>query len=180
MRRLLVLVVVVVVVGGIGAYMAAERPKLDDARAATTRRWTALRAPLQERYQKLDAALAALVAAGGKRNVTEELTDRLEAWRPRARVPDGRADVDAEAHLANELEGLGARVAALATGSARLKANEALGAAVAGYASTTPPPEAVRAYNRAVRQYQRTRTSAFRELVARVLGFDERPALVIA
>src|SRR5437868_1003253 len=118
--RLLALLVALLVAGAV-VLVLVERPELRDDRAAVDHRWTALRAPLQARYDKLGAALAALRFVGGAdRSVVKELGPELDRWNRLRRASDPNADAATEASTANRLEGLGARLRADVLASDRL------------------------------------------------------------
>jgi len=179
-RRLAVVVLVLLVVGAI-ALVLTTRPKLEDARDGVDRAWTPLRGPLSQRYAKLAEANTQLVAAGGgERNVSQALGLRLGRWDELRRAKDGDADADAEAQTANQLEGLASRLQAVVSSSDRLRASEPVNQAIAAFQGTVPPPPAVTAYNRAVRDYEDERNGLFRSPVASLFGYDSRPQLVLA
>jgi len=176
--RWILLVLIVVVVAGGAALVLAERPKLDDARTAVDTRWKPLRAPdqLVVRYQSLEGALSAFDAAGGTdRSVSKDLHAALDAWN-RA-LDDG--DAGAQATAANVVEAQGTRLVANAFGSDRMKADPSVSGSLAKFVATKPDPALVTAYNRAVRAYEDERTSTLARPVARVLGDDARPLLVL-
>jgi hypothetical protein len=177
--RWILLVLVVALVGGAVALVVIERPKLDDARTAVDQRWKPLRAPdqLVLRYQALRDALSAFDAAGGSdRAVSKDLHAALTAWSRALR--DGGAGSQAAA--ANELEAQGTRLVANVGGSERLKLDGAVTSALSKFATTTPNPAFVTAYNRAVHTYEDERTGTWQQPVARALGYDARPVLVLA
>ncbi len=166
----------VLVVGGAIALVVVEKPALDDARDAVDARWTPLRAPLVTRYEKLDAAQAALVAAGGgDRSVAKDLAGDLAAWKKA--VADGNPGTQAE--VANSLEAQAKRLKANVLGSPRLFGMTALTAAIADFSSAAPPQPLIEAYNRTVRAYEQDRNDSLRKPVARLFGYDARPVLVI-
>jgi hypothetical protein len=167
----------VLVVGGAIALVVVEKPDLDDARDAVDARWEPLRAPLTARYDQLGAALAALNAAGGgDRSVAQALTSELAAWQKA--VKDG--DPGTQAEVANRLEGDAARLRANVFVAPRLAESNELTSAISAFAGTAPPIDLVRAYNRAVRDYEDARNDSLRKPVARLFGYDSRPILVIA
>lgn len=174
----ILLALIVVLVGGVAALVLTQQPKLDDARTAVDDSWKPLLADdqLPVRYQTLEGALSAFDAAGGAdRDVSKDLHAALEAWT--AAVKDG--DAGAQVKAANEVEAQGARLLANVLGSQRLKGDAAVTDSLVKYAQTTPNPDLVNAYNRAAHDYEDTRTDALAQPVARVLGFDARPVLVI-
>jgi hypothetical protein len=176
--RWILLVLIVVVVGGAVALTLTERPKLDDARTAVDTRWKPLRGPdqLVLRYQNLVGALSAFDAAGGSdRSVSKDLHGALDAW-DRA-LKDGDAGTQAQA--ANVVEAQATRLVANAQGSERLKGDAAVIDSLLKFATTKPDPAVVAAYNHAVRAYENERTGTLQRPVARVLGYDARPLLVL-
>ena len=177
--RWILLALIVVVVGGAVALTFTQRPKLDDARTAVDTRWKPLRAPdqLVLRYQKLEGALSAFDAAGGaERSVSKDLHAALDAWN-RA-LKDG--DAGAQAEAANVVEAQATRLIANALGSERLKADPAVTDSLTQFTTTKPDPALVAAYNRSVRSYEEERTGTLQRPVARVLGYDARPLLVLS
>jgi len=176
--RWILLALIVALVGGAISLVVVERPKLDDARTAVDERWKPLRASdqLVLRYQALEGALSAFDAAGGSdRAVSKDLHAALTAWGRALR--DGGAGTQATA--ANALEAQGTRLVANVFGSERLKGVSAVTDALTKFATTKPDPVLVAAYNRAVRAYEDERTGALQQPVARALGYDARPALVL-
>jgi hypothetical protein len=176
--RWFLLVLVVVVVGGAVALTLTERPQLDDARTAVDDRWKPLRGAdqLVLRYQSLQGALSAFNAAGGSdRSVSKDLHAALDVWK---RALTG-GDAGSEAQAANVVEAQAARLVANALGSERLKANPAVTQSLVQFATTKPNGDLVTTYNRAVRAYEDERTGTLQRPVARVLGYDARPLLVL-
>ncbi len=176
--RWILLALIVVVIGGAAALVVIERPKLDDARSKVDARWKPLRAPdqLVLRYQNLEGALRAFDAAGGKdRSVSTDLHAALTAWN-RA-LKDG--DAGSQADAANVVEAQATRLIANTFGSERLKADHAVTDSLTKFATTKIDPALVAAYNRAVHAYEDERTGTWQRPVARVLGYDARPLLVL-
>jgi hypothetical protein len=173
--RWILLTLVVLVVGGVVALVVVERPKLDDARGAVDTAWIPLRAPLHDRYDKLNAALTAFTAGAGNRSVARDLRAALARWN--AAVKSG--DVGTQAIAADDLEAQGTRLRANVLGSVRLNGVTPLTDALTAFDGTTPPPPLVAVYNERVRAYEDDRTSAAGTPVARALGFGERPVLLL-
>jgi hypothetical protein len=177
--RWILLALIVVLVGGAIALVVVEQPKLDDARTAVDERWRPLRAPeqLALRYQTLEGALSAFDAAGGSdRAVSKDLRAALTAWKRALR--DG--DAGSQAVAANTLEAQASRLLANVSGSERLKLDQAVTSALTRFATTKPDDALVAAYNRAVRAYEDERTGTLQQPVARILGYDARPVLLLA
>lgn len=174
----ILLALVVLLVGGAAALVLTQQPKLDDERNKVDAAWKPLVATdqLPVRYQTLTGALSAFDAAGGAdRDVSKALHAALKAWD--VALKDGGAGTQASA--ANAVEAQGRRLTANALGSPRFKADKAVTDSLVKYAQTTPKPEFVTTYNRAVRDYEDVRTGALAQPVAKVLGFDARPVLVL-
>jgi hypothetical protein len=106
--------------------------------------------------------------------------DELGHGRHRHAPGDHRADAAAEAETADQLEGLATRLEAVVSSSDRLRAVDPLTQAIAAFQGTVPPPRAVTAYNRAVRDYEEERNGVLRSPVASVFGYDSRPQLVLS
>lgn len=177
-RRVVLLLVlaIVVVVGAAGVLVVTARPSLEDRRDAVDARWASLRDPLATRYDGLRQVGDALATAGaGERTYAVELAGALDEWAAFARDPDPAA----EATIANQLEGVAARVRANVAASARLGRDPTIAAAFGAFDRALVPPPAVRAYNRAVRRYQDARTDTLKQVPADLLGYDPRPILVI-
>ena len=182
MRRLrwIVLVLVLLLVGGVVAAALLVRPPLVDAQEALDARWVPLRAPLATRYTALGGVATALTAAGeGNRAVTKELTAELARWNAFALRGAKHTNPGAETASADQLEALARRARANVAASARLAADPAIAAALAAFDQAVITPATVTAYNRAVREYQRTREGTIESLVAQTLGFDARPELLV-
>jgi hypothetical protein len=176
--RWIILALLVVIVAGVAALVFTQQPKLDDARNNVDTTWKPLRAQdqLVVRYQKLQGALSAFDAAGGKgRGVSTDLHAALDRWNTTLQGDDAGA----QAAAANAVEAQGTRLVANANGSERMKDDRAVIDAVLGFTTSTPKPEFVAAYNRAVRDYEDERTGALAQPVARILGFDARPVLAL-
>ena len=176
--RWILLALLVVIIGGAVALVVTQQPKLDDARAKVDTTWQPLRAPdqLVLRYQKLEGALSAFDAAGGKgRGVSTDLHAALDRWSRALRGGDAGAQVDA----ANAVEAQGTRLVSNVTGSPRIKADPAVTDALVAFTTTKPNAIGVAAYNQAVHDYEDERTGTLARPVARLLGFDERPVLAL-
>jgi hypothetical protein len=176
--RWILLALIVVLVGGAIALVVAERPKLDDARDEVDRQWAPLRAPdqLVLRYQKLAGALSAFDAAGGSgRGVSTDLHHALASWEQALHS----GDAGSQATAANAVEAQATRLVANVLGSERLKLESAVTDALTEFTGTKPDAALVKAYNRAVRAYEDERTGALQQPVARVVGADARPVLVL-
>jgi hypothetical protein len=169
-----VLALVIVAIGGAVALVLVQQPKLDDARATVDAKWKPLTAPdqLVARYQKLEGALSAFDAAGGKgRGVSRDLHAALAAWN--AALKDG--DAGTQVRSANTVESQGARLVANVRESPRFSGQAAVVDAVFAWAGTKPPETLITPYNRATREYEDVRTDLFARPVALALGFDARP-----
>ena len=75
---------------------------------------------------------------------------------------------------------LATRLQAVVASSDRLRASDPLNQAIAAFQGTVPPPPAVTAYNRTVRDYEDERNGLLRSPVASLFGYDSRPQLVLA
>ena len=177
LRRAAIVVVALLVVGAVVVVVTA-RPQLQDDRDAVDNSWLPLRADLVTRYAALGTVLAELQNAGdGDRDVAADLERQLERWNDLADSDD--VDAETEVEAANALEGSAARVQAAVTNSPRLSGVQPLLDALAVFAGTLPPTDAVAAYNDAAEEYQRTREGLRRSLAASLFGFDARPTLVV-
>jgi len=175
--RWLLLALAVVVVAGIVAAVVIVQPKLSDARDRVDKAWSPLRPALDARYRALAGVELQLDAAGqANRTVTVQLHDTLTSWEKLANVDDPGA----QAPIANDLEALALRLKANVAASAKLRADQPLGASIAAFDRAVVSPPGVAAYNAAVRAYQQERTGAIHHLVAAVFGYGARPELVIA
>jgi hypothetical protein len=174
-----VLALIVVVIGGAVALVLVERPKLADARTTVDEAWKPLTAPdqLVTRYQKLEGALSAFDAAGGKgRSVSRDLHGALQQWKTALKDGDAGAQVDA----GNTVEAQGARLYANVVRSERFSGDAAAKDALAAWAGTIPKRALVTAYNRATRSFEDTRTGWLARPVALALGYSERPQFRLA
>ena len=175
---LLVLVVVLLLAGVVVALVVTARSPLQDGRDAVDGRWVPLRAPLATRYEALGQVATGLDAAGaGERTYAVDLKERLDEWNRLAK--SSAPNAGAEAPVANQLEGLATRVRRNIAGSGRLSRDPNLAGAFTAFDSALVADPSVRAYNRAVRRYEDTRHETLKRVPAEVLGFDERPILVI-
>jgi hypothetical protein len=177
--RWILLGLIIVLVGGAVALVVLERPKLDDARDTVDARWAPLLAadgPLAVRYQKLEGVLTAFEQAGGAGTAAaKDLHAALLAWNRTLKS----GDAGAQAAAADALEVQATRLRANVSASDRLKTNAALNDALAVFAGTKPPDALIMAYNSSVRAYEDERTGTLQRPVARVLGYDQRPLLVL-
>ena len=173
--RWIFVVVLVLLIAGAVALVFVQKPTLDDDRDAVDARWTALRPALVTRYEHLDTALQAFVAAAGERTVAGDTQRELAAWTKA--VADGGQEQQADS--ANRLEGLGVRLRANVLASPRLAGVPEISDALAAYGTSVPDPNLVERYNRAVGTYEDSRTDTLHVPVARLFGFDSRPTFVI-
>ena len=122
-----------------------------------------------------------MAAGGPDRAVTRDLRAALAKWRAlcgRARRPN--ADAGAEASTADDLEGLARRVKAnMATGTPERERRAHRRARRRSTSRSRLNPRLVPAYNAAVRSYQHERAGGVHSRVASVLGYDERPQLLL-
>ena len=175
---LLVLVVVLLLAGVVVALVVTARSPLQDGRDAVDGRWVPLRAPLAARYDALGQVATGLDAAGaGERTYAVDLKEGLDEWARAAK--SASPDAESEAALANDLEGLATRVRRNITGSGRLSRDQNLVGAFTAFDAALVPQPAIAAYNRAVRRYEDTRHETLKRVPAKLLGFGERPVLVI-
>lgn len=160
------------------ALVITQQPKLDDARSKVDAAWKPLRAPdqLRVRYQKLEGALSAFDAAGGKgRGVSIDLHAALDRWNRSLRTDDSGE----QATAADAVEAQGTRLVSNVSGSPRIKSDQAITDALVAFTTTKPSSQLVATYNQAVRDYEDERTGALAQPVAKVLGFDARPVLAL-
>jgi len=178
--RWLVAIVVVLLIGGAVYAVLTVQPDLSDTRDRVDAAWTPLRAPLATRYTALAKVASVLHAADeGDRTITVDLDRTLSRWQKLALRGDAHTDAGEEASVANDLEALARRVRANILGSDRLKTNQLLSAALQAYDQAVVPVPALDAYNAAVARYQSERSGSLHHLVATVMGFDERPRLLV-
>jgi hypothetical protein len=174
-RWIFVVVLLVLLVAAAVALVFVQKPTLDDGREAVDTRWSAMRPALVTRYDHLDTALQAFVAAAGERTVAADTQRELAAWRKA--VTDGGQEQQADA--ANRLEGLGVRMRANVLASPRLAGVAEISDALAAYGTSAPPEDLVDRYNRAVRTYEDDRTDTLHVPVARLFGFESRPTFAL-
>jgi len=174
LRRVSLLVLVGLVVAAI-ALVLGSRPDLEDARDEVDVRWDAIAQPLDERYARLEAVVA---AARGTPGPSAELVEELERAIARWNAARDDAAVADRVAAANDLEGLARRFAAVAAASPRLSADPEVTAALAAYRDA-PVPEGAAAFSEAVRRYEAVRDGPLRAVVATVLGYDEIPTLAL-
>jgi hypothetical protein len=174
----LVLAVVVVLLGAAVGLVVSNKSALEDDRSAIDARWTTVRAPLAARYDALGQVGAALAGAGAQdRTYTKDLDAELGVWKQLA--ASGRPHPSAEAASANRLEGLATRVRVNVARSVRLTRDAGIAQAFSAFDGAVVPPPDIQRYNRAVQNYQDTRTDSLKRLAAKVLGFGPRPLLVV-
>jgi hypothetical protein len=163
---LLILILAVVVVLG-------NRSTLNDSRSQVDARWSTLRGPLQPRYAKLAGVTEALAKdLAPDASVPARLRRALREWDDH--MPADKHDAAAEVATADELESLAALVHVTAQSSDRIKADQALQAAVADFDRTAPPRLLVDRYNLAVRAYEHDRTTGVRRVVASLFDYEAR------
>ncbi len=171
--RRAVLVLLLLVAVAVAAIALTARPELDRARDDVTATWRSVRGPLTARYDLLATATDAASEAGGAgRDVVEDLGAALDRWRAAA----SGSPVSEQVAAANELEGLTRRLTAAVEASERLGGDAAVASALADLAGADIP-EAARAFDDAVRDYESARGGTARRAVAGILGYDEIPAL---
>lgn len=172
--RWILLALVVVVVTGIVILVITVRPGLQDDSQEVRRTWRPLVEPLGVRYATLNNVVGALEDAGnGEREITRDLVRTLGTWDLLRATTDDRG----QATTANELESLAARVRAIVAGSGRLRANESITAAIAGFDAARIPPRLVTRYNESVLEYERNRDGTLRNIVASLDGYEAQPTL---
>lgn len=165
-----------VVIGGLVALVVTGRGGLANDTRQVDERWSALRAPLADRYDRLNEAADAVNQAGGEREVTAEIATAYRAWE----IANRRATVDPQVAAANDLEGLGRRLSAVVAASAKLSADADVRSALAAYTEQVPAEALVDGFDDATTNYAQARTSVGRRLAATIFGYEARPALRVA
>ncbi len=175
MRRAVVVLVIVALVGGAIALVVTSRPDLNKTRDATATAWKPLVAPLTVRYAALTTLVtqvnATLAAAGEGSTDLAAFKVALARWTAAAKANDAKAMVSA----ANDLEARVGQLRAVLGSSARLTQTAAITDSKAAFEKTVVPAALVNAYNESVRQYQRTRESTAKRLVAEIFGYGPIP-----
>lgn len=177
-RRMALLVVVALVVSALAASATAvalgSRSDLSATRRRVDETWRKLRPALDGRYGHLkEAAGAARNRLGANRTVFDDIDRAVDAWPATARQA-----TDRQVGAAADLEGLGARLAATVTSTARLRGAADVTAAMERL-QAADTAGARGAYNAAVDAYQRARGGFPRRLVAGALGYEERRMLEV-
>ena len=80
--------------------------------------------------------------------------------------------------MANELEAAGTRLAANVNVD-RFRTSAPVAGALADFQGTQPDDALRQAYNRAVRHYEKDRSTTLHRPVAAALGFDPRPLFLL-
>ena len=174
-RRVLGAFVVLAIVAG-ATLALSSRPRLESDRSAVERNWRAVRSSLDDRYQLVDALAKKIAAAGGPSNpIVDQVDTAYTRWRALGRDAPVASDIT----VANTLEGLARRLDATVKGSAILKADASVTAALQQVAGARVPAR-VDDLNRAVDRYEKDRGGPLRRLVAGPLGFDAIPRLAPA
>ncbi len=160
------------VVTGTVVLALGSRGDLEQAGDRVDAAWAQLRPGLDQRYDSLGrAGDAARERLGDDPGLLSDLAGALERWRE-----GGRQPVEAQAALANRLEGFGARLQARVEATPRLRSSDAVAGALADMDEADPAAERT-AYNQAVDGYENVRGGFPRRLVAGALGFDARRTL---
>lgn len=174
------MIVGAVVLVAIALVVVTGRSQLVDQRNDVDAAWNDLREPLTARYLSLGEIAALAEEVGGARTVITNTQDALEEWTQTGATGTAARDPEREVRLANELEGLGARLATNVRESPRLNASADLIAAVDAYPTTLPPAELIDAYDRAVRTYDEDRNALRYRATASLFGFGSRSAFAPA
>ncbi len=167
-RRIFVLLIVAAIAGGV-LLAVTTRPKLDDTDRDVRTTWSALRAPLATRYDDLGQLNAAMAAAGRRVEVASEIDDALKSWNRNG------SDVNTQISAANELEGLGTRIVAIAAASPRFSASKAVVDAVNHYQQSAPSRTLIDRFNTNVDRSNALRDGVLRRVVANVLQHQDHP-----
>ena len=170
LRRVALVGVILALMAAPVAFALIAWPKLEDARALVDDRWSELRPSLSDRYATLEVATQAAADAGTDAALVDELGTVLDEWSETTEQEDPAVEVT----LANKLEGLGARLAAVTASSPRLTADEALTFALAVYSDRAPDDGAVDAYAAAALAYERDRSDVWSRPLTGVFGFESR------
>jgi hypothetical protein len=165
---------------GVSAVVAATvviavstRSDLSGARRDVDAAWAGLRPALDQRYQALAEATAAVRSRlGADRTLLAEIDRAVATWSA------GQGAVEDQVRSAMRLEGLIARLTATVTATPRLRSSEDVGRAL-GALDGSNPGVARQRYNRAVGAYEDVRGAFPRRLVAGALGFETRRTLEV-
>jgi hypothetical protein len=172
-RRLLGAFVVLAIVAG-ATLALSSRPRLESDRSAVERSWYAVQGDLGNRYARVDALATAVDAAGGPPNpVVAQVHTAFSSWKALGSNPRVASAIT----VANTLEGLARRLEATVNGSAILKSDPKVTAALRNV-KAAPIPAGVTALDNAVARYEKDRGGPLRRLVAGPLGFEAIPELV--
>jgi hypothetical protein len=175
MRRAVVVLVIVAVVGGAVALVVTSRPDLDKRRDATATAWKPLVAPLDTRYfalARLVGTFDATLAAAGEQNADlQGLKLALLRWTAATKTGDASKMVVA----ADDLEARVGQLQAVLDSSARLTQTRSVVESKTAFEQNVAPAVLVTTYNEAVREYQRTRESTAKRLVAELFGYGPIP-----
>jgi hypothetical protein len=177
-RRMALLAIVALAVSAMAASATAvalsSRADLSSSRRQVDVAWSALRPSLTARYSSLGyAAGAARDSLNANRTVFDDIAKAVTEWPGTERWPTDR-QVAAAAHL----EGLAARLSATVATTPRLRAADAVAAAMRPLEQSEAAPTGA-PYNAAVKAYQKARGGFPRSLVAGALGYEDRRTLEV-
>jgi hypothetical protein len=169
----LAVLVVSTVVGATVVIALSSRSDLSHARREVDAAWGELRPALDQRYQALAEATAAVRSRlGADRTLLAEIDRAVATWSA------GQGAVEDQVRSAMRLEGLIARLTATVAATPRLRSSEDVGRAL-GALDGSNPGVARQRYNRAVGAYEDVRGAFPRRLVAGALGFEARRTLEV-
>jgi hypothetical protein len=164
-----VALVIVAAVAGLGTVALTSRNDLERANDDLDAAWERVRPDLDARYDALGRANEAVRGAGGSaRRIVGEIDSTLARWTDAANT---RAPVATQIGLANELEGLGRRLAATIRDSPRFETDSVATA----YADFERAAVDARDLNRAVDHHDLARGGTLRRFVTGMLGNGDVP-----
>lgn len=168
LRIILAFLLVAVLAAG-AAIVFSLRPPLDTAERALDARWRTLGAALEPRYDALDREVtAAAEVLDEERPLLKEARQALSRWDKRS-----GNEPDEQTALANQLEGVAARIDTFVASSPRLRASEAVRTQARAF-DDREPRQAAQAHAAALDHYEAVRTKLPRRLVASALGYGAR------
>ena len=168
--RRIALLLCVAALGGGALLTVTTRPKLDDATAAVQQAWSPIRAALNARFAGLKTVNNGLASPGRPPTSSGALNDALRSWNNAS-----KASVADQILLANRLVGLGRRIAAIASHSARYGANADVGAGLATMQRNPPNTNDIDNLNAAIDKANEIRDGFLRRLVATALDYRDLP-----
>ena len=169
-RRIVLLLCVAAISGGL-LVTFTTRPDLESADSNTNAAWRVIEPQIDDRTEALAALNAAMIKAGRRVDLADELTTAVRTW------TQGGGSLNERITTANALHAIGIRLLAIAGASPRFASDRGVIGAATRYEQQIIDPQDRDRLNTEIDGANAIRDGLLRRIVADALGFQDHPHL---